>query len=76
MKNSQSRRMSLMESLVSVMAGYVLTVMVQFFVFPLFGVHVPMTDALLISMILVLIAFAKNYSVRRLFNYFHQTENA
>ena len=64
----QTRRMSLLESMVSVASGYLLTVMIQFYLFPVFGIHVPLTDTLLISLIIVLIAFVKNFSVRRLFN--------
>ena len=64
----QTQRMSLLESMVSVVSGYLLTVMIQFYLFPVFGIHVPLTDTLLISLIIVLIAFTKNYSVRRVFN--------
>ena len=76
MKNSegQTRRMSLLESLVSVISGYFLTVLIQFYLFPLFGINVPMLDTLFISLIIVLIAFAKNYSVRRIFNYLHRQD--
>lgn len=70
MKHGQSRKMSLLESFVSVVAGYFLTVLIQYLVYPIFGIAIPATDALVISLIIVLAAFAKNFSIRRLFNYF------
>ncbi len=66
--NRQSNLMSLIESAVSVLVGYVLTVMVQLFLYPLFEVRMSLQDSLLISLIVVFIAFLKNYMVRRVFN--------
>lgn len=71
MKQGQSKKMSLVESLVSVIAGYIITVLIQYWVYPLFGVSIPAVEALLISLIIVLAAFAKNFSIRRLFNFIH-----
>lgn len=71
MKQGQSKKMSLVESLVSVIAGYIITVLIQYWVYPLFGVSIPAAEALLISLIIVLAAFAKNFSIRRLFNFIH-----
>ena len=67
-QKGQSKRMSLLESIVSVIAGYVLTVLIQMLLFPMFGVKIPMAETMLISIIIVAIAFVKNYGVRRLFN--------
>jgi len=63
--------MSLLESLVSVIAGYIITALIQYWVYPIFGISIPATEALIISLIIVLAAFAKNFSVRRLFNLIH-----
>ncbi len=67
----QTRKMSLLESSVSVVAGYVLTVLIQYWIYPLFGIFVPADKALLISVIIVFAAFVKNFGVRRLFNALH-----
>ncbi|PCH59648.1 MAG: hypothetical protein COC05_06445 [Gammaproteobacteria bacterium] len=67
----QSRRMSMLETVVCVIAGYILTVLMQYFLYPLFGIIVPAKEALLISMFIVIIAFVKNFAVRRLFNAVH-----
>lgn len=69
MKKGQSKKMSMIESLVSVIAGYIITVLIQYWIYPLFGISIPAKEALLISLIIVLAAFAKNFSVRRFFNF-------
>jgi len=63
--------MSAVESLVSVIAGYIITVFIQYWVYPMFGISIPAKEALVISLIIVLAAFAKNFSLRRLFNLIH-----
>ncbi len=68
MSDGQSRKMSLLESAVSVVTGYLITVLIQLWVYPMFGVDIPSGAAFVISLIVVLAAFAKNFTVRRLFN--------
>lgn len=67
----QNKKMSLIESTVSVVAGYILTVLIQYWLYPLFGISIPATQALIISVIIVFVAFVKNFMVRRLFNHLH-----
>lgn len=64
----QSVRMSALETLVSVVVGYFLTVLMQYVFYPLFGITIPVREALIISILVVAVAFLKNYCVRRLFN--------
>ena len=71
MSSGQSTKMSLVESVVSVITGYILTVLIQLWVYPLFGVDIPSQAAMLISLIVVLAAFAKNFTIRRVFNYLY-----
>ncbi len=71
MTKGQSTKMSLVESGVSVIAGYILTVLIQLWIYPMFGVDIPSEAALIISLIVVLAAFAKNFTVRRVFNFIH-----
>lgn len=63
--------MSVVETTISVVIGYVLTVLIQYLVYPLFGISVPAADAFAISALIVLIAFVKNLTVRRIFNFLH-----
>lgn len=67
----QDRKMSVIESTVSVVSGYILTVLIQYILYPMFGIQIPAKEALFISALIVFIAFVKNYTVRRIFNYIH-----
>jgi Na+/H+-translocating membrane pyrophosphatase len=71
LSKGQSKKMSLVESSASVIAGYIITVLIQYWLYPLFGISIPVTDALVISVIIVFAAFVKNFSIRRLFNFIH-----
>lgn len=71
MNDGQSHKMSAIESTVSVIAGYLLNVLIQFLLYPLFGIDVPLNQVFIISIFITGIAFIKNYSVRRLFNLLH-----
>ena len=62
LSKGQSKKMSLVESSASVIAGYIITVLIQYWLYPLFGISIPVTDALVISVIIVFAAFVKNFS--------------
>lgn len=64
---AQSRRMSFFESLVNVAIGYGVAVLAQVAVFPLFGVHLPLADNLLIGAVFTVISIARSYALRRVF---------
>ena len=66
----QSNAMSLLESAISVLVGYLLTVVAQLFLYPLFGIKIGVGNSLVLSLLLVVIAFFKNYAIRRFFNRF------
>jgi hypothetical protein len=72
----QSHRMSVIESSVSVILGYLMNVLIQFLVYPLFGIEVAIEQAFIISIFITTIAFVKNYGVRRLFNLIHVRFNS
>ena len=64
----QSKRMSLIETLVSTAIGYLVAVATQAAVFPLFGLHVPLQDNLMIGAIFTVVSIVRGYLVRRVFN--------
>ena len=68
---SQSRAMSGAESVANVAIGYGVAVASQLVIFPLFGVHLPLSDNLLIGAWFTVISLARSYVVRRLFNRLH-----
>lgn len=65
---SQSRTMSAVESVANVVIGYGVAVATQAAVFPLFGIHVGVSDHLLIGLLFTAVSLARSYLLRRLFN--------
>ena len=64
---SQSRVGSLVESLANIAIGYFVAVASQAAIFPLFGIHIPLTDNLLIGVFFTLISLVRSYVLRRAF---------
>ena len=63
----QSRRMSLVEAVANVVVGYVIAVLTQMLVFPIFGLQVSLADNLAIGLAFTTISLARSYVLRRLF---------
>ncbi len=67
----QSRRASLVESVLNILIGYGVAVTAQCLIFPLFGVVLPLSDNLLIGVLFTLVSLIRSYWLRRLFNFLH-----
>jgi hypothetical protein len=65
---SQPRLFSLIESVANVAIGFGVALATQIAVFPLFGIHVRLSDQLGIAAIFTVVSIARSYMVRRLFN--------
>ena len=61
----QSRLMSMVELLANVLVGYVVAVVTQMAVFPLFGLAVTVTENLLIGLIFAAVSIVRSYALRR-----------
>ena len=61
----QSKRMSLIETLTNVAIGYIVAILSQLAVFPIFNIHIPLTDNLLIGVWFTVISIIRGYLVRR-----------
>jgi DNA-binding protein H-NS len=59
--------MALVEALVNVTVGFLVSVLAQLAVFPFFGLTAGLTDNFLISAIFTAASIARNYLLRRLF---------
>ena len=68
---SQSRFASFAETLLNVAIGYGVALSAQILVFPLFGIHIPLQDNVLIGVIFTAVSIIRSYWVRRLFNWLH-----
>lgn len=65
---SQSRAQSMIESAANVVIGYMVALGSQLVIFPMFGVHLPLQDNLLIGLWFTAISLVRSYFVRRWFN--------
>lgn len=63
----QTKAHSLIESLMNVAIGYVVAVASQLAIFPMFGIHVPFTDNILIGLWFTAISVVRSYLLRRWF---------
>lgn len=63
----QTRTHSILESLTNTVIGYVVAVASQLVIFPLFDIHIPLHDNLLIGIWFTGISLARGYVVRRWF---------
>lgn len=68
----QSRRQSMIETAVSVAIGYVVALLSQIAIFPLFGIHATLSDNMLIGAWFTVISVIRGYAVRRFFNWMHR----
>lgn len=64
----QSKKHSLIESFTNVLIGYIVALLSQLAVFPLFDINVPFTDNLLIGVYFTAISLVRSYVIRRWFN--------
>jgi hypothetical protein len=72
----QSRLMSLVESLANVLVGYGVAVVTQVLVFPLFDLHVPLSDNLLIGTVFTGVSLVRSFVLRRSFEAFRIRHSA
>lgn len=68
----QSRTWSLIESIANVAIGYLVALLAQFAVFPLYAMEVSLAVNLQIGLWFTAISIARSYCVRRAFNWIHR----
>lgn len=65
---SQTRKMSLVESITNVLIGYTISIMAQLIIFPMFGIIIPLSDNLMIGACFTVVSIFRSYVIRRTFN--------
>lgn len=65
---SQTRKQSLTESILNVVIGYIVAIMSQIAVYPLFDIHITIQDNLMIGLYFTAISLVRSYVIRRIFN--------
>ena len=64
----QSKLNSFIESLTNILIGYIIALLSQLAIFPLFDINIPLSDNLLIGLYFTLISLVRSYIIRRYFN--------
>ena len=64
----QSKRESMIETLTSVFVGWLIGVILNMLVLPLFDYNITVVDSLLVSLIFTVISVIRGYVIRRFFN--------
>ena len=64
----QTKKWSMIESLTSTTIGWLIGVILNMLVLPLFGYDVSLTDGVLISIIFTAVSVVRSYVIRRWFN--------
>ena len=66
---SQTRRMSLVETIAGVAIGFVVSVAASFVVYPIFGHSFTLSQNIGITIIFTVLSIVRGYLVRRAFNF-------
>lgn len=64
----QTKYESLKESVINILIGYIVAILSQLIVFPIFDIQVPIGDNLMIGLWFTAISLIRSYLVRRYFN--------
>ena len=64
----QTKKQSLIETLTSVFVGWLIGVILNLTVLPLFDYNITIVDSLLVSLIFTVISVVRGYLIRRVFN--------
>tara|TARA_R110000824_G_scaffold177096_1_gene356338 strand:+ start:162 stop:389 length:228 start_codon:yes stop_codon:yes gene_type:complete len=64
----QSKKASLIEALINVTVGYLVAVLANYIVLPMFGYMVNIADSFYIGIVFMVIGIIRSYLLRRLFN--------
>jgi len=67
----QTRKQSMIESVINVFIGYFVDLLSQLLIFPLFDINIAITDNAMIGLWFTAISIVRSYVVRRCFNKIH-----
>ncbi len=68
----QTRLQSMIEAGLNTLTGYIISVIAQLFIFPLYGLHASLSQNMQIVAIFTAISIVRSYFWRRLFNHLHR----
>lgn len=70
----QTKKASLWESLFNTFSGFFVSLLLAYYVFPLFGMPQSFENSFSIVVIFTVVSIVRNYVIRRLFNFLHVKE--
>jgi len=65
---NQTKLGSFIEAIINTMIGFAINYTANLCIFPLFGMHISLSDNLLLGMIYTVISVVRGYVIRRFFN--------
>ena len=68
----QSKKASMIEVCINTLAGYLIALITQMLIFPLFDIYISHGSSMLIAVIFTVISIIRSYIMRRVFNALHQ----
>lgn len=67
----QSKKASMIEVCINTLAGYLIALLTQILIFPIFDIHISTGSSMIIAVIFTVISIVRSYVMRRIFNYLH-----
>ena len=65
---TQTRLGSLIEAIINTCIGFLINYFANLLIFPLFGMHISLTNNVLMGLIYTVISVVRSYTIRRWFN--------
>jgi hypothetical protein len=65
---SQTKTHSLIESATNILIGYTVALVSQLVIFPMYGIHIPLSDNIAIGVWFTVVSLVRSYVIRRWFN--------
>ena len=71
----QTKKMSLIETVSSVIIGFIVALIAQMGIFPILGIEVTFSENLLLGLFFTVVSIIRGYYVRRFFNWLGNNTN-
>lgn len=70
----QTKQQSFIEACMNILFGWAVALGSQLVIFPMFDIHIPLGEHVLISAYFTIISLTRSYLIRRYYNYKHRGE--
>lgn len=70
MKGTQTKKMSLIESLTNIVVGLITSFLIQLIIYPALNIEVSVNQNIVITLVFFAVSFIRGYLIRRFFNLF------